>query len=152
MSPSLVERVKSRQFKFLGHILGLPAEEPSRKYLGLLFVPKHGKRKPGMQWALFLKYTQFTRKSKQYARPTAAISYGPGPSQLQKACCLLLRSQMMMMMINMHITLYYFLSIWHREIMPLRRAVTCATWCHSSICQSGERRMSGHLYTVAVQI
>ena len=37
----------------------------------------------------------------------------------------------------------------HREIMPLRIAVACATWCHSCICQSGERRMSGRLYTVA---
>ena len=40
----------------------------------------------------------------------------------------------------------------HREIMPLGIAVACASWCHSSICQSGERRMSGHLYTVAVQV
>ena len=38
----------------------------------------------------------------------------------------------------------------HREIMPLGIAVACATWCHSSICQSGERRMSGHLYTMVV--
>ena len=38
----------------------------------------------------------------------------------------------------------------HREIMPLGIAMPCATWCHSGICQSGERRMSRHLYTVAV--
>ena len=38
----------------------------------------------------------------------------------------------------------------HRDIMPLGIAMTCATWCHSGICQSGERRMRGHLYTVAV--
>ena len=34
--------------------------------------------------------------------------------------------------------------------MPLGVAMACATWCDSSICQSRERRMSGHLYTVAV--
>ena len=40
----------------------------------------------------------------------------------------------------------------HREIMPLRRAVQCATWCHDGICQSWKRRRSGYLYTVAVQV
>ena len=38
------------------------------------------------------------------------------------------------------------------EIMPLRIKVACATWCHCGICQSGERRRSGHLYTVSVQV
>ena len=36
----------------------------------------------------------------------------------------------------------------YRENMPLMIGVACATWCHSGICQSGERRMSGHLCTV----
>ena len=40
----------------------------------------------------------------------------------------------------------------HREIMPLRIAVSCATWCHGGIYQSGERRIIGHLYTVAVKV
>ena len=35
----------------------------------------------------------------------------------------------------------------HRGIMPLKIAAACATWYHGGICQSGERRMSGHLYT-----
>ena len=30
----------------------------------------------------------------------------------------------------------------HREIMPLRIAVVCATSCHGGICQTGDRRMS----------
>ena len=38
----------------------------------------------------------------------------------------------------------------HREIMPLGVAVACSTWCHIGIYQSGERRMSLHLYTLAV--
>ena len=37
----------------------------------------------------------------------------------------------------------------HRKIMPLRTRVACATWCHSSIYQRGERRRSRPLYTVA---
>ena len=54
--------------------------------------------------------------------------------------------------------LLYKVSAWtlsrlalHREIMPLRIAAACATWCHSSNCQSGERMMSGYLYTVAFE-
>ena len=52
----LVERARARQLKFLGHILRMPAEEPCREYA--IYVPKHGKRKPGRQRTLFLKYTQ----------------------------------------------------------------------------------------------
>ena len=52
----LVERARARQLKFLGHILRLPVEEPCREFA--LYVPKHGKRKPGWQQTLFLKYSQ----------------------------------------------------------------------------------------------
>ena len=52
----LVERARARQLKFLGHILRMPVEEPCREYA--IYVPKHGKRKPGRQRTLFLKYTQ----------------------------------------------------------------------------------------------
>ena len=52
----LVERARARQLKFLGHILRMPAEEPCREYA--IYVPKHGKSKPGRQRTLFLKYTQ----------------------------------------------------------------------------------------------
>ena len=49
-----------------------------------------------------------------------------------------------------HCLLMWTTSSIHREIMPLGIALACTTWCHSAICQSGERRMSGHLYTVTV--
>ena len=39
----------------------------------------------------------------------------------------------------------------HMEIMPLRIAVACATWCHSGICSSGKKR-SRPSYTVAIQV
>ena len=36
-----------------------------------------------------------------------------------------------------------------REIMPLRIAVACATWCHGGICQSEKRRRrSGYICTL----
>ena len=40
----------------------------------------------------------------------------------------------------------------HREIMPLRITVAYDTLCHGGICQNGESRMSGPLYTVAIEI
>ena len=41
---------------------------------------------------------------------------------------------------------------YHREIMPLRITVAYDTLCHGGICHSGESRMSGPLYTVAIEI
>ena len=40
----------------------------------------------------------------------------------------------------------------HRKIMPLRITVAYDTLCHGGICQSGESRMSGPLYTMATEI
>ena len=36
--------------------------------------------------------------------------------------------------------------------MPLRITVAYDTLCHGGICHSGESRMSGPLYTVAIEI
>ena len=52
----LVEKARAQQLSFLGHILHLPNEEPCKLYA--LHVPTHGKRKPGGQQTLFLKYIQ----------------------------------------------------------------------------------------------
>ena len=41
----LVHLVRKRQLSFLGYILRLPEEEPARRYA--LYIPPHGKRKPG---------------------------------------------------------------------------------------------------------
>ena len=46
----LVEKARDRLLKFLGHILRLPVEEPSREYA--FYVPTYGKRKPGWQQTL----------------------------------------------------------------------------------------------------
>ena len=52
----LVENVRTRQLRFLSHVLRLPDDEPCKEYA--LYVPPHGKRKPGGQRTLFLTYIQ----------------------------------------------------------------------------------------------
>ena len=52
----LVENVRTRQLSFLGHVLRMPDDEPCKEYA--LYIPPHGKRKPGRQRTLFLRYIQ----------------------------------------------------------------------------------------------
>ena len=56
MTTPLFNRVKSRQLRFLGHILRLPDEEPARQYA--LYTPPHGRRKAGRPRTLYLTYIQ----------------------------------------------------------------------------------------------
>ena len=53
---SLVVQLRTRQLKFLGHVLRMPDDEPAKVYA--LYTPPHGKRKPGRQRTLFLRYIQ----------------------------------------------------------------------------------------------
>ena len=53
---SLVENVRTCQLRFLGHVLRMPDDEPCKEYA--LYIPSHGKRKPGRQRTLFLSYIQ----------------------------------------------------------------------------------------------
>ena len=39
-----------------------------------------------------------------------------------------------------------------RKIMPIRNTVAYDTLCHGGICHSGESRMNGPLFTVAIEI
>ena len=52
----LVENVRTRQLRFLGHVLRMPDDDPCKEYA--LYIPPHGKRKPGRQRTLFLRYIQ----------------------------------------------------------------------------------------------
>ena len=52
----LVENVRTRQLRFLGHVLRMPDDEPCKEYA--LYIPPLGKRKPGRQRTLFLRYIQ----------------------------------------------------------------------------------------------
>ena len=52
----LMENVRTRQLSFLGHILRLRDEEPCKE--NALYIPPHGKRKPGRQRTLFLTHIQ----------------------------------------------------------------------------------------------
>ncbi|XP_066270904.1 EGF-like repeat and discoidin I-like domain-containing protein 3 [Branchiostoma lanceolatum] len=52
----LINRVRQRQLGFIGHALRLPTEEPLRTYA--LYVPTHGRRRPGRQKTSYLTYIQ----------------------------------------------------------------------------------------------
>lgn len=56
---ALVEKVRFcqlRLIRFLSHVLRMPEDEPTKEYA--LYSPSHGRRKPGRQQTLFLKYIQ----------------------------------------------------------------------------------------------
>ena len=55
-SEPLINRVRNRQLRFLGHILRLPEEEPVRTYA--LYIPTHGNRKPGRPRTSYPAYVQ----------------------------------------------------------------------------------------------
>ena len=50
----LVHCVRKRQLSFLGHVLRLPEEEPVRRYA--LYIPPHGKRRPGRRRTSYQSY------------------------------------------------------------------------------------------------
>ena len=50
----LINCVKTRQLRFLGHILRLPDKGPARRYA--LYAPTHGKRKAGRPRTMYLAY------------------------------------------------------------------------------------------------
>ena len=50
----LVHCVRKRQLSFLGHVLRLPEEEPVRRYA--LYIPPHGKRRPGCPRTSYQSY------------------------------------------------------------------------------------------------
>ena len=52
----LINCVRNRQLRFLGHILRLPDEEPARRYA--LYTPPHGRRKAGRPRTQYLTYIQ----------------------------------------------------------------------------------------------
>ena len=52
----LINSVRSRQLRFLGHILRMQEDEPCRRYA--LYTPLHGKRRPGRQRTSYLSYVQ----------------------------------------------------------------------------------------------
>ena len=53
-SASLIERVRLQKLRFLGHVLRLPENEPVRDFV--MYVPTHGRKKPGRQRTLFTNY------------------------------------------------------------------------------------------------
>ena len=52
----LINTVRQRQLRFLGNILRMPEDESCRRYA--LYVPIHGRRKPGRQMTSYMSYVQ----------------------------------------------------------------------------------------------
>jgi len=68
----LIILVRQRQLRFLGHILRMPDEEPCKIYA--LYVPPHGKRRPGRQRTSYLSYTQKLLGDTENVLPQDAIA------------------------------------------------------------------------------
>ena len=51
-----------------------------------------------------------------------------------------------------HASVALLCSAIHRKFMPLRITAAYDILCHCGICQSGESRTSGPLYTIAIEI
>ena len=83
----LVKNVRTRQLRFLDHVLGMPDDEPCKEYA--LYIPPRGKRKPGRQRTLFLRYIQHL---------LGDTDNMIGPGKLEEARSRLLCSRPMMMM------------------------------------------------------
>ena len=85
----LVNRVRLRQLKFLGHILRMPEEEPCRLFA--LYTPSHGRRKPGRQRTSFLSYIQkLLGDTNSMLHPKAIADLAQNRSDWRKfaiACC-----------------------------------------------------------------
>ena len=97
----LVENVTTRQLRFLGHVLRMPDDEPCKEYA--LYIPPHGKRKPGRQRTLFLRYIQHLLGDTDDMIGPGKLSelIGTGPLWLEEAHSRLLCSRPMMMMMMM---------------------------------------------------
>ena len=83
-----IEQAQSRQLRFLGHILRMPEDEPAG--LKALYVPQHGRRRPGRQRTSYLKYIQQLLKTSPLIEPCR------GQKRMVEACSRLLRSRAMM--------------------------------------------------------
>ena len=94
----LLQRVRSQQLKFLGHILRLPDEELAKTYA--LYVPTHGRRRPGRQRSSYLFYIQhFLLGDEEITFDPAHIaSLAQERSGWKEDCGRLLRSRTMMLM------------------------------------------------------
>ena len=85
----LINRVRQRQLKFLGHILRMPEDEPCRLYA--LYTPTHGRRKPGRQRTSYLSYIQnLLGDSNNMLQPKGITNLAQNRSDWRKlaiACC-----------------------------------------------------------------
>ena len=98
----LIITVRQRQLCFLGHILRMPEDEPCRRYA--LFIPTHGRRRPGRQRTSYISMISHVQKLLGVYRKWPASRrhclFGYWLVYLEKICSRLLLSQMMTSMIR----------------------------------------------------
>ena len=93
----LVNTVRQRQLRFLGHILRMPDDEPCKRYA--LCVSTHGRRRPGRQRTIYISYIQkLQRGYRKWSAFRCNCLASFTSLFLEKICSRLLRSRMMMMM------------------------------------------------------
>ena len=92
----LIERVRLRQLRFLGHVLRLPENEPVREFA--MYVPTHGRRKPGRQRTLFTNYIHcLLGDPDSLLNDNQLLEMAQDRHRWRKQCGQLLRSRRMMM-------------------------------------------------------
>ena len=95
---SMTNTVRHRQLKFLGHILRMSKEEPTRRYA--LYIPTIGKKRPGRPRTSYLNYVQRLLGDNEGAMQEQQIAaFADDRRAWRKPCGRLLRSRRMMMMI-----------------------------------------------------
>ena len=93
-SEPLIHHVRNRQFRFLGHTLCIPEEEPTSRYV--LYIPPHGNRRPGHPRTTYLAYIQLVglRRRQHTNKPDSHACQGS--KCMEKSYSRLLRSLRMM--------------------------------------------------------
>ena len=98
----LINTVRQRQLCFLGHILRMPEDEPCRRYA--LFIPTHGRRRPGRRRTSYISMISYVQKLLGYTEndlhQDAIASLATDWSTWRKFVVRLLLSQMMTSMIR----------------------------------------------------
>ena len=95
----LIETVRLRQLRFLGHMLRLLENEPVREFA--MYIPTHGRRKPGRQRTLFTNYIHCRLGDPDsLLNDNQLLEMAQDRHRWRKLVVDLLCSRMMMMMMN----------------------------------------------------
>ena len=88
----LINTARQPQLRFLGHMLGMPEEEPCRKYA--MYVPTHGRRSRTAEDKLPILFTEAFWGCRKWSEPRSNCLISCRSLCLEKICSRLLRSWM----------------------------------------------------------